>query len=62
MNLKQSLHSLLADNETAEVIKQLRSITVTPSATLAVPINAPKIVADTLHKIYSLPKKKSQKS
>ena len=27
MNLKQSLHSLLADNETAEVIKQLRSIT-----------------------------------
>jgi Effector-associated domain 11 len=29
MNLKQSLHSLLADNETAEVIKQLRSITKT---------------------------------
>ena len=27
MNLKQSLHSLLADNETAEVIKQLLSIT-----------------------------------
>lgn len=27
MNIKQSLHSLLADNETAEVIKQLRSIT-----------------------------------
>ena len=27
MNLKQSLHSLLADNETAEVITQLRSIT-----------------------------------
>ena len=27
MNLKQSLHSLLADNETAEVIKQLHSIT-----------------------------------
>ncbi len=27
MNLKQSLHSLLADNETAEVIKQLREAT-----------------------------------
>ncbi len=27
MNLKQSLHSLLADSETAEVIEQLRSIT-----------------------------------
>ena len=27
MNLKQSLHSLLAENETAEVITQLRSIT-----------------------------------
>ena len=27
MTIKQSLHSLLADNETAEVIKQLRSIT-----------------------------------
>ena len=27
MNIKQSLHSLLADNETVEVIKQLRSIT-----------------------------------
>lgn len=27
MNLKQSLHSLLADNETAEVITHLRSIT-----------------------------------
>ncbi len=26
MNLKQSLHSLLADNETAEVITQLRSL------------------------------------
>ena len=29
MTIKQSLHSLLADNETAEVIKQLRSITET---------------------------------
>jgi hypothetical protein len=27
MNLKQSLHSLLADNETVEVINQLRSLT-----------------------------------
>jgi hypothetical protein len=27
MNLKQSLHSLLADNETAEVITQLRNLT-----------------------------------
>jgi hypothetical protein len=27
MNLKQSLHSLLADNETAEVITQLRALT-----------------------------------
>jgi hypothetical protein len=29
MNLKQSLHSLLADNETAEVITQLRSLSDT---------------------------------
>ena len=27
MNLKQSLHSLLSDNQTAEVIKQVRSLT-----------------------------------
>lgn len=33
MNLKQSLHSLLADNETSEVIKQLRSITEGSSLT-----------------------------